>query len=56
MPLKKVSRSAPRNKRRAVASENIARELRAGKPRKQAIAIGLKSAGLARPKRKRSKK
>ena len=53
MVLKRVSRRASPKKRRAVASANIKTELRAGKPRKQAIAIGLKSAGLARAKRRK---
>ena len=53
MVLKRVSRRASAKKRRAVASANIRTELRAGKPRKQAIAIGLKSAGLARKRRKK---
>lgn len=52
MPLKKVSAKAPIKKRRAVASQNIARERRAGKPKKQAVAIGLRSAHITKRKKK----
>lgn len=56
MVLKKASPSASRAIKRKVASTNIKRELHAGKPRKQAIAIGLKSAHLStRAKRKKRK-
>jgi len=43
MPLEK-------GKGRAVISRNISREIRAGKPRRQAIAISLRKAGKARKK------
>jgi len=46
MPLKKGSS-------RAVVSSNIKREMKAGKPQKQAVAIALRSAGKSR-KRKRT--
>jgi hypothetical protein len=57
MPLKKVSSTASKATKRKVASTNIKREIRAGKPRKQAVAIGLRSAHLStRLKRKARKK
>lgn len=40
-------------KSRKVISGNIRREVRAGKPRKQAIAIALRKAGVPKRKRKR---
>lgn len=46
MPLK-----AGRSKK--VISSNIAAEIRAGKPKKVAIAIAMNKAGLAKKKRKR---
>lgn len=52
MPLKKAKKGATKKQKRKVASANIAAEIRAGKPKKQAIAIGLSSAGLARKKKK----
>ena len=44
MPLKK-------GKSRKVISENIATEIRAGRPQKQAIAIAYSEAGLSKPKK-----
>ena len=46
MPLKKGTSQA-------VVSSNIKTELKAGKPRAQAIAIALKSAGKSKPSMKK---
>jgi len=55
MPLKKPRKGASKKTRRKIASENIGAEIRSGKPKKQAIAIGLSVAGLSRKKRKKKK-
>lgn len=56
MPLKKPRKGATKKQRKKVASSNIAKEMRAGKPRKQAIAIGLSSAGLGKKKKATKRK
>jgi hypothetical protein len=48
MPLKK-------GKSKAAISENIRREMRSGKPQKQAIAIAMRSAGAPKRRMKRGK-
>lgn len=55
MPLKKPRKGASKKQKRKVASENIAAEMRAGKPKKQAIAIGLNTAGLSKKNKKKRK-
>lgn len=56
MPLEKPKKGATKKQKQAVASRNIAKEKKAGKPTKQAIAIGLKSAGLNKSKAKKKRK
>jgi len=57
MPLIKPRKGASKKTKRKAASTNISREIRAGVPRKQAIARGLGAAGLGRKKKtKKSKK
>jgi len=56
MPLIKPRKGASKKTRRKAASTNIGREVRAGVPQKQAIAIGLSSAGLSRKKSKGKRK
>ncbi len=55
MPLIKPRKGATKKRKRKIASINISREVRAGVPQKQAIAIGLNTAGLGRKKSKRKK-
>lgn len=56
MPLLKPRKNASKSTRRKAASKNISTEIAAGKPRKQAIAIGLNAAGLSRKKKKKPRK
>ena len=45
-----------KGKSKKIIGENIAKEIRAGKPRGQAIAIAYSKAGLSRKKRKKAGK
>lgn len=56
MPLIKPRKGASKKTKQAAASTNISREIRAGVPRKKAIASGLNSAGLSRKKQTAKKK
>jgi hypothetical protein len=56
MPLIKPRKGATKKQKRKIASDNIATERRAGKPIKEAIAIGLNSAGLGRKKTRKPRK
>lgn len=49
MPLKK-------GKSKAIVSANIATEIRAGKPKKQAVAIAFSKAGLSKNKNRGKRK
>ena len=49
MPLKK-------GRSKKTISANIRTEMRHGKPQKQAIAIAMRTAGKARPRKRKSKK
>ena len=48
MPLIYLPKSAPKKAKQAAARHNIKVEERAGRPKKQAEAIGLRAAGLSR--------
>lgn len=56
MPLIKPKKWATKKQKRKAASKNIAAEIRAGKPKKQAIAIWLNVAWLGKKKKKRKTK
>jgi len=56
MPLIKPRKGASKKTKRKIASKNISREVRAGVPQKQAIAIGLSVAGLSKKKKKKGRK
>jgi len=56
MPLAKPRKGATKKQKRKVASKNIATEIRSGKSKKQAIAIGLATAGLSNKKKKKKAK
>jgi hypothetical protein len=51
MPLIKPRKGSSKKQKRKVASQNISIERRAGRPLKQAIAIGLSSVGLGKKKK-----
>ena len=53
MPLIKPRKGASKKRKRAIASKNIATEIRSGRPKKQAIAIGLSVAGLGKKRKKK---
>lgn len=56
MPLIKLRKGASKKTKRKAASTNISREIKAGVPKKQAIAIGLSAAGLSRKKKSKKAK
>lgn len=56
MPLLKPKKGASKKQKRKIASKNIAAEIRSGKPKKEAIAIGLSVAGLSKKKKRKAKK
>lgn len=45
-----------RGKSKGAISRNIKREMHAGKPQKQAVAIAMSAAGKSKPKKKSTKK
>lgn len=56
MPLIKPKKGSSKKTKEKAASKNIAAEMKSGKPKKQAIAIGLQAAGLSKKKKKKKKK
>ncbi len=55
MPLKKPKKGATKKQKQKIASKNIAAEIKSGRPKNQAIAIGLSTAGLSKKKKKGKK-